>query len=167
MDHSWLTSPVLLAFRSQLRLTLRAGLVIIPMHRAVFFCWVVSRGCVLQKWVYWTQCYEHITILLKVRYYYPLLSAGTSSYSLWGYECPMWQWIHSWRKVYITEAIFNIMCFWWYGSCREDLGILGEDSLIWDIARVRGSSVYDSSLVSVGLAYFEGRDDGKQPSEVA
>lgn len=47
------------------------------------------------------------------------------------------------------------------------MGIVGEDSLIWDIAHVRGSSVYNSSLVSVGLAYFEGRDDGKQPSEVA
>lgn len=59
------------------------------------------------------------------------------------------------------------MCFWWYGSCREDFGIVGEDCLIWDIARVKGPSVYNSSLLSVGLAYIEGKDDGKQPSKVA
>lgn len=57
-------------------------------------------------------------------------------------------------ELYITEAIFNVMCFWWYGSCREDFGIVGEDCLIWDIAHVKGSSVYNSSLVAFGLAYL-------------
>lgn len=57
--------------------------------------------------------------------------------------------------------------FGWFGSFLEDFAFIDENCLVWDIARVKASSVFNTSLVTVRLAYFEGRDEGRQPSKMA
>ena len=66
-DHSALLSPAL-----------GAGVVTVRMHRAVFFCQVVSRGCLLQKSVYWASAVNMCPdAVASVRGYHP--------YGLWGF----------------------------------------------------------------------------------
>lgn len=59
------------------------------------------------------------------------------------------------------------MFFWGYRHFLEEFCIVGKNGLIQGIAYVKGSSLCNSSFMSVDLAYFEGRNDRKQPSQVA